>query len=95
MASAEGIPVEPAFYPPEFSPTLPPIPEVICCEQNKVVVSILIGLVVVLTLFFIVMISPPLSRCILRHTPVSDKRIERRYETIEGWIISKVRERKR
>jgi hypothetical protein len=97
MESGEGIvPMDPALSPPaEFSPTLPPIPEAICCEQNKAVVSILIGLIVVLTIFFIVMISSPLKRCIRRHTPVSDKRIERRYETIEGWIISKVRERER
>jgi hypothetical protein len=80
---------------PAFSPTPSPIPEAICCEQNNVVVSILIGFIVVLTLFFIVLLSTPLKRCIRQHTPVSDKRIERRYETIEGWIISKVRERER
>jgi hypothetical protein len=94
MASADG-PMDPEFSPPEFSPTPPPISEVNCCEQNKVVVSILIGLVVLLSIFFIAMLSPSLNRCIHRHTPVSDERIERRYETIEGWIISKVRERKR
>lgn len=98
MESGEGIvPMDLAFSPPpaEFSPTPSPIPEAICCEQNKAVVSTLIGLIVVLFIFFIIMISTPLKRCIRQHTPVSDKRIERRYETIEGWIISKVSERQR
>jgi hypothetical protein len=93
IVATMDIPNEAPFSPEVFSPT--PSPEVICCEQNELVVSILIGLIVVLGLFFIVMIVPPLNRCILRHKPVSDKRIERRYETIEGWIISKVRERER
>jgi hypothetical protein len=78
--------------PIEFSPTTPP--EVVCCEHNnKAGVGILIGLLALASLFFLALILQPLNRCIRRRIPVSDKRIEGRYETIEGWIISKVRER--
>lgn len=59
-------------------------------ERNWVVVGILIGLIVILWIVLGIMLCVPLIRCIRRRMPVSKKRINRRYETIEGWLITKV-----
>jgi hypothetical protein len=64
---------------------------VVCCEQNMAVVGILVGLIILLSFLFLAMIAPTISRFVRRKVPVSDERIERRYETVEGWLISKVR----
>lgn len=67
-----------------------PPPEVIPEAQNQIVVGILVGLIVILSVLFASMLLPCVLRCFRQRIPVSDKRIERRYETIEGWMISKV-----
>lgn len=59
-------------------------------KRNWVVVGILIGLIVILWVVLGVMLCVPLIRCIRRRMPVSKKRVNRRYETIEGWLITKV-----
>ena len=60
-------------------------------ERNWVVVGVLIALIIVLWMILGCMLCVPLTRCIRRRMPVSKKRINRRYETIEGWLITKVR----
>jgi di/tricarboxylate transporter len=58
---------------------------------NMIVVGILIAIIIILSMIFLGMVIPPLLRYIQRQIPVSQKRIDERYETIEGWLISKVR----
>jgi hypothetical protein len=58
---------------------------------NMIVVGILIAIIILLSILFLCMVIPPLLRYIQRQIPVSQKRIDERYETIEGWLISKVR----
>jgi hypothetical protein len=58
---------------------------------NAVVVGILIAIIIILSVLFLLLIIPPCLRFIQRQIPVSPKRITERYETIEGWLISKVR----
>lgn len=60
-------------------------------DRNWVVVGILIALIILLWFVLGVMLCVPLVRFVQRKMPVSKKRIERRYETIEGWLITKVR----
>lgn len=60
-------------------------------ERNWVVVGVLIALIVMLWLILGGMLCYPLMRYIRRKMPVSKRRINRRYETIEGWLITKVR----
>lgn len=60
-------------------------------ENNSAVVGVLSGLIVFLSLLFLVLVIPPFCRSLQQRIPVSKKRIKRRYETIEGWLISKVR----
>lgn len=55
---------------------------------NHVVVGILIGMIVVLSLLFVAMTAPVLVNYARRRW-LPDRRIERRYRTVEGWLISK------
>jgi len=62
-------------------------------ERNWVVVGVLIALIVVLWIVLGLMLCIPLGRFVRRRMPVSKKRVNRRYETIEGWLITKVSEK--
>lgn len=62
-------------------------------QHNMVVVGILVGLIVVLCLILGFVAIPPIFGYIQSRMPVSPKRIERRYATIDGWLITKVRQR--
>ena len=59
--------------------------------NNAIVVGILIAIIIILSVLFLLLIIPPCMRFVQRQIPVSQKRINERYETIEGWLISKVR----
>jgi CBS domain containing-hemolysin-like protein len=58
--------------------------------HNIIVVGVLIGFIILLFLILTFVTLPPLYACIRRKIPVSQRRIDRRYATIEGWLISKV-----
>ena len=60
-------------------------------EQNMVVVAILIALIVMLSMVLASVTVPPLLHMIRRKIPVPQARIDRRYATIDGWLIIKVR----
>ena len=60
-------------------------------ERNWIIVGILIALIGILWMVLGAMLCLPIARCIRHRIPVSKKRIYRRYETIEGWLITKVR----
>lgn len=62
-----------------------------CCQSNAAIVGILSGLIVVLFVVFALMVTPALIRYFRRRMPEDKKKIENRYETLEGWLISKVR----
>lgn len=59
-------------------------------ERNWIIVGVLIALIGILWMVLGAMLCLPITRCIRRRMPVSKKRIQRRYETIEGWLITKV-----
>jgi hypothetical protein len=59
-------------------------------ERNWAVVGVLIALIIMLWLILGAMLCYPIMRFIRRKMPVSKRRINRRYETIEGWLITKV-----
>jgi Ring finger domain len=56
---------------------------------NWVLVGSMIGMLFFLISIFLYLIIPPLLLWMKRLWPVPPHRIERRYETIEGWLISK------
>ena len=56
-----------------------------------VVVAILIALIVMLSMVLASVTVPPLLHMIRRKIPVPQARIDRRYATIDGWLIIKVR----
>lgn len=59
-------------------------------QRNWVVVGVLVALIVMLWIILGGMLCYPLLRYIKRKWPVSERRINRRYDTIEGWLITKV-----
>ncbi|KAL3941825.1 MAG: hypothetical protein SGBAC_003871 [Bacillariaceae sp.] len=58
-------------------------------EENMAIVGVLIGLIVFLSVVLVWIMFPPLLDYIRTKMPVSQKRIDRRYSTIDGWLISK------
>lgn len=60
-------------------------------QQNMAVVSILIALIAMLCLILMFVTIPPLIHMIKRRMPVPQAKIDRRYATIDGWLITKVR----
>jgi hypothetical protein len=55
--------------------------------------AILISLIVMIVILFGILaylIVPPIVRFVERRRPVDPKKVNARYETIEGWLISKV-----
>jgi hypothetical protein len=59
-------------------------------ETNIVIVGALIALIIVLSAIFLFLALPPLVSCVRAFWPISQKRVNSRYETIEGWLITKV-----
>ena len=61
-------------------------------ESNQtIIMGILIGLIIALCGILGVVGLPPLWTWIRRKMPVSKARILRRYATIDGWLVTKVR----
>lgn len=60
-------------------------------QHNMIIVGILIGLIVILCCVLGIVTIPPLWYYLRRTLPVSQKRIDRRYATIDGWLVRKVR----
>ncbi|CAJ1968611.1 unnamed protein product [Cylindrotheca closterium] len=58
-------------------------------HENMAIVGVLIGLITFLSFVLVWIMFPPLMDLIRRKMPVSQKRIDRRYATIDGWLISK------
>jgi hypothetical protein len=59
-------------------------------QVHSIIVGLLIGIILFLSMALLYLIGPPLARFIRSKIPVSQKRMNRRYETIERWLISKV-----
>jgi hypothetical protein len=62
-------------------------------SSNMVIVGILIGFIIFLCLVLAWVALPPIIGYIRKKMPVSQKRISRRYATVDGWLISKVSRR--
>jgi len=62
--------------------------------NNAAVVAVLIALICILFLILMSITLPPIIHMIKRKIPVSQARIDRRYATIDAWLIRKVRERR-
>lgn len=59
-------------------------------EQNMAVVGVLIALICVLIVILFVVTIPPLLHMIRRKMPIPKARIDRRYATIDAWLVRKV-----
>jgi hypothetical protein len=59
-------------------------------QIHSIVVGLLIGIILFLSVALLFLIGPPMLRFVRSKIPVSQKRMNRRYETIERWLISKV-----
>jgi hypothetical protein len=60
-------------------------------QTNMAILISLIVLIVLLLLILSYLIGPPIIWFVKRRIPVDPKKLDARYETIEGWLISKVR----
>lgn len=58
-------------------------------SKEVAVIGVLVGLIVVLACLFLAMTLPPLLRYIRRKREIPKKTIDSRYDTIEGWLITK------
>jgi hypothetical protein len=90
----EGTNLSNPTEPSPSSPLLKPhgIPETESqADPNLAVLASLIVLILILTIIFLYLVLPPLYRHVRSLIPVNPKRVEARYLTIEGWLISKVR----
>jgi hypothetical protein len=59
-------------------------------EKDIIVVGVLIALIILLCLILGFLTVPTLINFFRRRIPVSQKRIDRRYETIDTWLVTKV-----
>jgi hypothetical protein len=59
-------------------------------NPNMLLAGFMMGLVVVFSLALCYLIFPSLLRWLRRKIPITEAQINRRYETIEGWLITKV-----
>lgn len=59
-------------------------------QTNMAILISLIVLIALLLLILSYLIGPPMISFIKRRIPVDPKKLDARYETIEGWLISKV-----
>ena len=62
-------------------------------DQNAhaIVVGLLIGLIVILCFILTVLLIPCIQQMIRRHASNDKRKIRKRYQTIDLWLISKVR----
>lgn len=90
-----------------FAPTMPPptlaptaAPEMgytiwgspfINESMHTLIVSILIALIVVLSIILIVLLMPLFRRSLRRRAATDKKRIKKRQQTVDAWLITKVR----
>lgn len=100
--SPQRVPEELGPLPSEFSfpptdilgwETYPPNPHDAALqpppEHNVVIVAILITLICVLCIILVFVTVPPLLHMIRRRIPIPQAKIDRRYATIDGWLITK------
>ena len=59
-------------------------------EQNMAVVATLVALILILCVILGFVALPPFVHIIRRKMPVSQARINKRYATVDGWLITKV-----
>lgn len=59
-------------------------------EQNMAVVATLVGLIIILCIILGFVTLPPFIHMVRRKMPVSQKRIEKRFATIDNWLVTKV-----
>lgn len=59
-------------------------------SNHTIVVGILVGLIILLCLILGFLTLPAVVNYFRRHIPVSQERIDRRYATIDGWLVTKV-----
>jgi hypothetical protein len=81
---------DPEYYTPNDNNTMDGSSNYVA-QHNMIVVGILIGLIVVLCMILGFVALPPIIAMIQRKMPIPQKRIDRRYATIDGWLITKVR----
>jgi hypothetical protein len=58
--------------------------------MHWIIVGILIGLVCILSGVLMYLLYPPIRNYIRRKIPVNPEKIQRRYQTIDGWMVTKV-----
>lgn len=61
-------------------------------SMHTLIVSILIALIVVLSIILIVLLMPLFRRSLRRRAATDKKRIKKRQQTVDAWLITKVRE---
>jgi hypothetical protein len=89
--------VNQSSYPWPFEPLLEsneatqPPSESILQTHAALLIGVLTGLTLMLTVIFIVMIYPIVADYIKEKMPVNPERLLKRYETIEAWLVTKVR----
>jgi hypothetical protein len=59
-------------------------------DMHWIIVGILIGLVCILSGVLMYLLYPPIRNYIRRKIPVNPEKIQRRYQTIDGWMVTKV-----
>lgn len=59
-------------------------------EMNTIVVSVLTGLIVALCIILMILLTPFVKRSLRRRQAVDKKRIKKRYQTVDAWLITKV-----
>jgi hypothetical protein len=60
-------------------------------SMNTVIVSVLTGLIVVLCVMLMTLLLPFVRRSCRRRRASDKKRIKKRYQTVDAWLITKVR----
>jgi hypothetical protein len=80
----------PYYAPNGISPSVAPAPpvQVACCGQSALMMGVEVGAITMFAVFFLLMLIRQICRFLRGKIPVNP---EGRYETIEGWLISKVR----
>ena len=68
----------------------PKLVETTLPRQDVAIVAALIIVIFILACLFLYLIVPPLVNRLRRLAPVNKKRVNSRYETIEGWLVTKV-----
>jgi hypothetical protein len=64
-------------------------------DRRMLVTGILVAIMIVLSILLCYLVVPLICDYLRAKIPVSESRKERRYQTIEGWLVSKVRQHDR